>query len=61
MTWWYDPWLGEMECTVGVEQEEVLKEKPSEVPLVCWQFGEATHCEVDLETRREPEGQMGQS
>lgn len=43
MTWWYDPWLGEMEWTVGVEQEEALKEKPPEVPLVCWQFGEATH------------------
>lgn len=58
MTWWYDPWLGEMEWTVGVEQAEALKERLPEVPLACWHCGEATHCEVALETRREPEGEF---
>lgn len=57
MSWWYDPWLGEMEWTVGVEQAEALKERPSEVSLVCWHCGEATHSGADLETRREPEGE----
>lgn len=53
MTWWYVPWLGEMEWTVGVEQAAVTKTKS------CWLLelhcGEATHWETDLETRREPE------
>lgn len=55
MTWWYDPWLGEMELTVGVEQVEVVKETPPEVLLVCWHCEEATHSWTALETRREPE------
>lgn len=57
MTWWYDPWLGEMELTVGVEQVEVLKERPSEVSLVCWHCGVATHCGAALATRRGPAGE----
>lgn len=47
-----------MEWTVGVEQAEALKERLPEVPLACWHCGEATHCEVALETRREPEGEF---
>lgn len=50
MTWWYEPWLGEMERTVGVEQVEVLKERPFEVVLDCWHCEEATHCGAALET-----------
>ena len=57
MSWWYDPWLGEMELTVGVAQAAVLKERPFEVLLVCWHCGVATHWVTALETRREPEGE----
>lgn len=55
MSWWYEPWLGEMESTVGVEQAVVLKKRP-DVSLDCWQCGEATHSWFDLETRRDPAG-----
>lgn len=58
MTWWYDPWLGAMEWTVGVEQLEVLKERPPDVLLVCSHCEEATHGGAALETRRGPDEEM---
>lgn len=52
MILWYEPWLGEMATTVGVEQD--FKKMPRNVSIY-WHCGEATHCAAALETRREPE------
>lgn len=55
MTVWYEPWFGEMDWTVGVEQADTVKETPLDDSLVGRQRGEATHSGVDLVTRSEPE------
>lgn len=54
MTWWYVPWLGEMEVTVGVEQEEMTKERPSEVVFSSEQSGTTTQAGASLATRGAP-------
>lgn len=51
MVLWYEPWLGEMATTVGVEQ--VFKNMPPGLS-VYWHCGDATHCAAALATRCEP-------